>query len=99
MKDLKLYAPGLLGYAAVLGMLGALLHWHVGPQDIEGAALLFVLGMLVPSAAVENKNAPLPTAVVTPVALLEKEAEKEVVKVAEEVLAKKIDPDATVEPK
>ena len=53
-SKLALRIEGAIGYAAILGVLGALLHLHIGPADLETSALVFVLGLVVPSLAVKN---------------------------------------------
>jgi hypothetical protein len=50
---------GILAYAALLGAIGALLHWGFGPRDAEVAAIVVVLAQLSPSLALKQAPTPL----------------------------------------
>lgn len=58
MNPLVLRVEGLLAYAAILAVLGVLLHWGIGPASVELGALVFTLGLLVPSLAVKQVPPP-----------------------------------------
>jgi hypothetical protein len=59
-NPLTLRLEGLLAYAAVLAVLALVIHWGIGPVDVERSAVVFVLGLLVPSLAVKQATIPTP---------------------------------------
>jgi len=53
LQGMQLHIPGVIGYAALLAIVGVLLHFGVGPKDLETTALVGILAAAVPSMAVK----------------------------------------------
>lgn len=59
-NNLSVHWPGVIGYALLLAIVGALLYFGVGPKDLETMALVGILSAAVPSMAVKPALSSLP---------------------------------------